>query len=347
MESSILVWNMRGLCDANKRGRIKRIIGRRKPLIVGLVETKWDHCNVTSISSISGSRNYGWAAKNAVNSCGGIAAYWDQSRFRELNIKESNYFLAIELFDTMVSKYWNLVIVYGPQSRDDKIAFLLELNRLCQQLNEPICIMGDFNLVRSHDDYRGARRDWNLMMEFNEFVDNNTLMELPLGGSRFTWSRGGSNECFSRIDRAFISADFDSIYHDCTLIALERIESDHNPLLLKWGGDLRIKRPWKFENMWLEDPRFYDGLSSWYGDVISGQGMIFLCARRLQHIKNKIKHWNKEVFGDVNARISGLLTRISESDKLEEAQQLDDSQRRSRDLLKIELGRLLNLIEIS
>ncbi|CAL1356267.1 unnamed protein product [Linum trigynum] len=246
MEASIIVWNVRGLGEGSKRGRIKRIINMRKPKVVGLIETKWDQCDI---------------AKNANNSSGGIAIYWDQNHFRATNSSTGTYFLAVDLVDIKSNKDWTLVVVYGPQNRIDKLAFLDKLNNPCQQTTSPACIMGDFNMVHSHDDYKGAQRDVCIMAAFNNFVDSNGLLEMPLGGSRFTWSRGGSSECFSRIDCAFISADFESIYPDCYLIALERIESDHNPLMLNWGCHSRIKRPWRFENMWLEDDRFFEGMN--------------------------------------------------------------------------------------
>ncbi|CAL1380139.1 unnamed protein product [Linum trigynum] len=237
MNTSIIIWNVNGLGDPWKRGRVKRLIGRQNPKIVGLIETKWDHCSDSLVCSVSGSRDYGWVAKGAVRSSGGIVVFWNKSFFRMVSTREGYFFLEIEFRDVVSLKAWHLIVVYGPQDRSDKLVFISELNELCSLLTSPVCLAGDFNLVRSHDDYLGSRRSAKLMEEFNSFIDVNALLELPLGGSSFTWHHRPGSNSFSRIDRVLVLPEFDSFYQDVALSALERVESDHNPLLIRWGGE--------------------------------------------------------------------------------------------------------------
>ncbi|CAI0550712.1 unnamed protein product [Linum tenue] len=68
----------------------------------------------------------------------------------------------------------------------------------------------------------------------NAFIDDNALLDIPVNGRRFTWSRG----------------------------ALERVESDHSLPLLKLGSNLRVVRPWRFVNMWIEDDQFFTAMYS-------------------------------------------------------------------------------------
>lgn len=57
-------------------------------------------------------------------------------------------------------------------------------------LEGPQCIEGDLNVVcfvwesREHNDMS------NYMEEFLTFIDDNALVDIPLVGSRFTWSQG-------------------------------------------------------------------------------------------------------------------------------------------------------------
>ncbi|CAL1371676.1 unnamed protein product [Linum trigynum] len=347
MESAAIVWNVRGLGNRDKRARVKRLIGSRKPKIVGLVETKWDSCDDSKIRSIGGSTDLGWIAKNAAGSAGGIAVYWDKLFYNTLSSREGRHFLEVEFQEKVSQKIWHLVVVYGPQDREDKIDFLNEIRALCHQCQAPMCIAGDFNLVRSHDEYRGARRNHNLMEEFNSVIDECGLMELPLGDSSFTWCKGGDNNCLSRIDRVFVSVNFDILFPDCSLVAMDRIESDHSQLLIKWGEGLRVHRPWKFENMWLEDNRFYMALAEWLNTQIQGRGMVFKWARRLQDLKNRIKVWNKEVFGDMNKKLDDLIAENRDINQREEERMLTTEEVRRRDCILIEIGQVLNLLEIS
>ncbi|CAL1385774.1 unnamed protein product [Linum trigynum] len=346
MGTSVIVWNVRGLCDPEKRGRIKRLIGRKKPAVVGLTETKWRQCTNDLVTSVSGNRDTGWIAKDSDGSSGGIVVFWDKSRFQVCSSFVGRFFVGIELKQNSGLGSWFLAVVYGPQERAEKLAFLEDLNNFCQQVCVPICIAGDFNLVRSHDDYMGSRRGDELMNEFNTLINSLALLELPLGGSNSTWSRGGIDPVMSRIDRAFVSTDFDTLFPDCTLSALERVESDHNPLWIKWGDDRRIRRPWRFENMWLMDDRFFASLETWLQEPVVGVGSVFLLARRLQQLKQRIKVWNKEVFGNVNVKVDDLLERIKAFDLLEENGQLNDSEGAEREVLRGELQFALNLQEI-
>ncbi|CAL1412715.1 unnamed protein product [Linum trigynum] len=308
MDTSIAIWNVRGIGDREKRSRFKRLIRRYNPKIVGLVETKLSNCDDRIIGSLYSRREFEWVAKNAVRSSGGIAVFWDKLFYTKLSSSEGNHFIVVELFEICSSKVWHFVVVYGPQERIDKLAFLSELQNYCSQQSGPICIADEFNMVRNHDDYQGSRRSSELMFEFNSFIDNNGLLELPLGGSRFTWSHGVNRDSRSRIDRVLISQEFDVYYSDRTLTALERVESVHNLLVLKWGQDRRIKRPWRFQNMWLEDERFYENMNSWMGERLQGNGGMFLLAKRLLLIKAKLKVWNKEVFGSMDVKIGGIIT---------------------------------------
>ncbi|CAI0460218.1 unnamed protein product [Linum tenue] len=127
---------------------------------------------------------------------------------------------------------------------------------------------------------------------------------------------------------------------------MERIESDHNLIVMKWGENKKVRRPWRFQNMWLEDPRFFQELDIWLGENAQGTGDIFLFARKLHSIKAKLKVWNKEVFGNIDKRVEDLLIKIKELERVEEERILHDGEREERAKLEIDLRRDLFLQEI-
>jgi len=69
-----------------------------------------------------------------------------------------------------------------------------------------VCLCGDFNAVRCMDERRSvggvARQGWSAT--YNNFIENNFLVDLPLRGRNFTWFRGDGNS-MSRIDRFLLS----------------------------------------------------------------------------------------------------------------------------------------------
>ncbi|CAL1352801.1 unnamed protein product [Linum trigynum] len=298
------------------------------------------------ISSISGRRNSEWAAKDAIETCGGIAIFWDKGIFSLVDKWEGKFSLAVKLQRVGQQETFAILGVYGPQDKENKLAFLEELRMVCEGCLDPLCIIGDFNLVRCEDDYRGLPRDRELMEKFNELISKQNLIDLPLKGSLFTWSRGGSNGSLSRIDRALVNPWFDSCFAPESVLALDRVESDHNPLLLRWGSEEKISRPWKFLNVWLLEESFLTSLVGWWNLPTTGFGCLYLFGKRLRNTKFMVKGWNIEKFGRTDEKVSRLLFKLKEIDKLEEQGPLADSLLIERTLLKCELEKTLLKEEI-
>ncbi|CAL1400863.1 unnamed protein product [Linum trigynum] len=347
MNGSVLAWNVRGLCASDKRARVKAIIKRCRASVVGLVETKWCSCSQFLISSVSGSRSSGWVTKNAVDSRGDIVIFWDKMDFSSIDYWEGDFSLAIRLHSTRLTIIQAVVIVYRPHEKEEKFAFLRELEFICRRYDEPLCILGDFNLVRSNEDYRGGPRCRELMMEFNNFINHNRLVDLPLQGALFTRSSGGSNASLSRIDRALVNLKFEEFYSPGPVQAFERAESDHSLILLQWGMFDNVHRPWRFENMWLLEEGFLQSLIGWWSILVRGSGLLFCAGNRLRQTKQIIKIWNSEVFVRAHLKIEGLLEKIKELDDAEERDQLSELAINERSLLKCELDKILLMEEIS
>ena len=71
-----------------------------------------------------------------------------------------------------------------------------------------------------------------------------------MGGRRFTWSNVDGTK-FSKIDRILLSAGFLSTWPNPAVVALPRLYSDHNPLILDTGRVDFGPVPFRFFNSWL------------------------------------------------------------------------------------------------
>ena len=96
-----------------------------------------------------------------------------------------------------------------------------------------------------------------------------------------------------------------------------RVVSDHCPVILdstplSWGFTL-----FRFENIWLHHKSFNLDFVKWWKDVVSSgwEGHKFMTNLKL--IREKVKKWNGEVFGDLRLHKQSLLRRIKELDVLE------------------------------
>jgi len=62
----------------------------------------------------------------------------------------------------------------------------------------------------------------------------------------------------SRIDRFLFSIEWEDHFQGVHQVILLKITSDYLPILLQMGLAFVAKRPFKFENIWLEVDGFFD-----------------------------------------------------------------------------------------
>lgn len=89
---------------------------------------------------------------------------------------------------------------------------------------------GDFNAIRMTQERRGeeniidyGRRD---MEDFNTFIQNMELFEIPILGKRFTWFRP-NGKAMSHIDIFLLSYEWLVSWPDSSQLVLDREYSDH------------------------------------------------------------------------------------------------------------------------
>lgn len=128
------------------------------------------------------------------------------------------------------------------------------------------------------------------MMELVEFFNMTNLIDIPLQGTKYTWSnrRIGNHLIQVKLDRFLISANWD-ISQSLSLSSLPRSGFDHNALLLKRNLDHnRVPFPFHFEAMWGLHLDFAALVQSWWEEPIIGTPMYYL-EEKLRRIKQKVK----------------------------------------------------------
>ncbi|CAN0929910.1 hypothetical protein LINGRAHAP2_LOCUS37332 [Linum grandiflorum] len=211
-----------------------------------------------------------------------------------------------------------------------------------------MCLVGDLNMVRSLEEVSGgggrSRTEMNLL---NDFIADEELIDLPLSGGSFTWTNFQQQPTLSRLDRVLINSAWESKYIDCTVQVLTRVCSDHNPLLIATSQLGAVRRPWRFELMWLEHNNFGSFLQQVWNAELEGSGGFFRIAKRLKVLKEKLKEWNSDIFKCNESEIGRCLGLVAVLDGEEESGEWSEDKRIRRCMIKLELDKLWRRQEIS
>ncbi|XP_075665423.1 uncharacterized protein LOC142635093 [Castanea sativa] len=186
------------------------------------------------------------------------------------------------------------------------------------------CLVSDFNIIRYPNERLGCEYFSPTLFAFSDFIENNSLVDLPLEGASFTWFRDSGLPSMSRIDKALVSLEWEEHFENVSQRMLPRILSDNCPLLLEAGVVRRGRSAFKFENMWLKTEGFVDRVKQWWdGYSFEGSPSFFL-AQKLKALKANLKKWNREKFTDLAFRKKNKLTELMWLDVREELVGLSD-----------------------
>lgn len=128
---------------------------------------------------------------------------------------------------------------------------------------------------------------------FNNFIMDNDLVEVAMGGSDFT-RVGDKGSKLSKLDKFLVSQEVTVIFHDLDSIALDLTISDHKPIFLSLNSEYYGRRLFKFFNSWMFGDEF-DRLvcDSWSECVFKiGESPSTKFKNKLQNLKIYIKKWS-------------------------------------------------------
>ena len=119
----------------------------------------------------------------------------------------------------------------------------------------PWLCAGDFNEILKADEKLGGRFRPEA---FREALDECEFKDLGYVGGKYMRNRGsrGGNTIWERLDCAVATTDWIEKFPARKVVHLECGSSDHKPLIiLPKRVQIKQKKPWRFEHMWLEDER--------------------------------------------------------------------------------------------
>eukprot|EP00253_Pinus_taeda_P026517 PITA_26517 len=300
----VLSWNIRGLNSKGKQRYLREKLKKEKPSVMILQETKISVQQIEELI-VRNKIHYEVMGQDAIGSAGGIAILWNSDDIILGSWTSMSRILTG--LGRIVGTREQVVIsgVYGPSSPGEKENFLNNIQSIRRLYPDVDWIIGgDFNLIRSLEEKKGGiRKTDNLMERFNALIDDLRLVDIQTINGISTWNnrRGGKNQIVSRLDHFLVSESImnKDIFVEAQI--LPSLGSDHWPIKLEVDIKVRHgKRPFRFESFWLRDPSFIKKLEEWWcQSTIQSKGKMRLFQLKLKELKEKIKSWNKQEFGNI------------------------------------------------
>ncbi|GKV15232.1 hypothetical protein SLEP1_g26031 [Rubroshorea leprosula] len=254
---------------------------------------------------------------------GGVLCIWDKDFFEKVTMVEKPKALAIFGLWGEKKQKCCIVNVYASCNRNERMETWTELLKMIEEGEGFWCIAGDFNSVRSMEERRGRSEHSRYKEDLNEFIENAGLVDLPLTRRKFTWYKGDGS-AMSRLDRFLLSNDLLNFWGDCCQVGLNRSISNHCPVVLKkinsdWGP-----KPFRALNCWDQHPDFRRVVEeSWKSTEVRGwKG--YVCKEKFKHLRNRLKIWNLEVFGNFEKQIDMAEAKIKEVDSKNEITEISE-----------------------
>ncbi|GJX01702.1 RNA-directed DNA polymerase, eukaryota [Tanacetum coccineum] len=288
---NFLSLNIQGLAQKAKKDWVRELAMKHKVNFLSIQETKIEEIDLFSICNCWGNYSYDFLYSNSVGNSGWILCVWDPNSFIKHNYTISDYFVIVR--GKWLKKDIDLLIVaiYAPHDPRDKTMVWDYLSHVINQWKGSVVIMGDFNEVRFKSDRFGSIFNEKGADEFNSFIANSGLEEVPLGGCNFTWCHKSAAK-MSKLDRFLVSNNLFTYCPHISAITLDRFLSDHRPILLRETSFDYGPVPFRFFQHWIE----IDGFSKFIEDTwnlapVSGTNALCVLISKMKFLKNRIREW--------------------------------------------------------
>ena len=313
-----LFWNIRGIGKGEKTVSIRTLVKNKNIAFLVLVETKHRKPFKPRLKRLWGNDEYDFCEVFASDtSSGGIIAIWDSQSFSASATHTGTRWVLIE---GCIKKYdfqCCVGVIYGHNDRLRRLEMFDELKQKAGNLNKPILLMGDFNVILHEGERTGSLTCVRGIREFSRWINDLQLIDIPLHGMTFTWRR---NESKSRLDRFLCSNDWLIKYPSMILSGLCKSFSDHNPLWLRmegcnnWGP-----KPCRCFDAWFQHPHF----KSFIVDEWRNIPQVPLHTKK-KLLKAPLRSWRRQNFDQMENKISDLEMVIHELETKGEGGMLDN-----------------------
>jgi len=125
--------------------------------------------------------------------------------------------------------------------------------------------------------------------DLSDFIEDMSLSDLQLAGGSYTWRKVDKHDIVSRLDRFLVSNEWNGGFKNIKQPILQKVTSDHSPILLQCGNWEPVRSYFKFKNWWLNIEGFSDKIMSWWNSLGFFWKPVYILAYKFKALKGKLK----------------------------------------------------------
>ncbi|GKV32708.1 hypothetical protein SLEP1_g41295 [Rubroshorea leprosula] len=319
----ILSFNVRGLGGILKKKEVGKLVKAERPDFLFLQETKLEKADGNLCRMLWNSDGFDWVMKGSSGASGGMVCVWDKLQFTKKEEFVGDGFLGV-VGEWGVSKLQcYFVNVYASNDKRKKVEVWEELQKVIIEKGGRWLLAGDFNAVRYLEEKRGRTGENVEMRDFNAFIETTGLVDIRLANRRFTWYRSDGSS-MSRLDRVLMTEEMFNMGGEWVQHGLRRTISDHCAIIIKtkitdWGP-----KPFRVLDAWQQHLEFKNVVEDKWKELQVEGFAGYRCKQKLKMLKEFLKGWNCEVFGDMEAQFNNAAKKVEHVDMKNEEGVLED-----------------------
>ncbi|KAK2650230.1 hypothetical protein Ddye_017719 [Dipteronia dyeriana] len=180
--------NVCGLGKGEKRRSVSGLVHRLKPEILLIQESKLRSFDNHVIRSLGGSWLSRGVGVDVEGASGGIIISWNEGSFKvESYISNKKCIILVGIL-LKVNKKIVICNVYAPSIESDRRDLWNFILFNMQSFKAPWCVGGYFNTVLEPSERVGVGFHMGSIRSFRSFVFQANVVDIPLHGTKFTWS---------------------------------------------------------------------------------------------------------------------------------------------------------------
>ncbi|KAL2527111.1 Uncharacterized protein Adt_12165 [Abeliophyllum distichum] len=287
MMDNLLFWNLRGINSSIKR--LKKVVHINNVSMLILAEPIVDKGKIQEYKCKLG---YDYCHSNRN---GKLWVFWNSHLDCQV-IEDQEQFIS---FQTKWREVETIITaVYAKCSVKLRRDLWTDLAKFADKMDKPWLIGGDFNAILNREEREGGNSpDRRSMEDFSNMIMACGVEDVNCR-SQFTWSNG---RMWEKLDRILVNYQWNSAFEDFKAEVLNRDTSDHCPILIHCSPpSIKPKSSFRFQSIWCH----HEGLleivkQNWDTPLTPYSKGLFGFFYKIKRLKNTLKRWNDEVFGNI------------------------------------------------